>query len=107
MANETEKPAGPKVPAERPDPQAAARDPEPGSEDRAGFDLGGTVEPADRAHPDLPQTGPRGSPAPGGSATGRADGLTDPSGSRSLGNRAGEPGSASGSGATDGSGGPT
>lgn len=40
---------GPKVPTERPDPKAAARDPKAGAEDRPGFDLGGAVEEADRS----------------------------------------------------------
>ena len=31
----------PKVPTERPDPAAAARDPKAGAKDRPGFDLGG------------------------------------------------------------------
>ena len=43
MANE--KGSGLKVPAERPDKQAAARDPKGNAEDRPGFDLGGAVEP--------------------------------------------------------------
>jgi hypothetical protein len=33
-----------KVPAERPDKQAAARDPKGDARDRPGFDLGGAVE---------------------------------------------------------------
>jgi hypothetical protein len=93
--------------AERPDNTAAARDPKGDAEDRPGFDLGGAVEPENKKQSQLPPRGPAGSPGQGGTATGRASGLTDPSGSRSLGDRAGEPGSASGSGPTEGSGGPT
>lgn len=88
----------PRVPTERPDPKAAARDPRPGSEDRPGFDLGGAVEPENKGQSRLPPRGPAGSPAAGSTATGRATGLTDPSGSRSLGNEGGEPGSGAGSG---------
>jgi len=42
MTNETtnDPKSGPRVPAERPDPEAAARDPGAGAEDRPGFDLG-------------------------------------------------------------------
>jgi hypothetical protein len=80
--------SGPRVPTERPDPEAAERDPGPGAQDRPGFDLGGAVDPSNT------------------DAGGRATGLTDPSGSRSLGNE-GDAGSDSGSGPTDGSGGPT
>jgi len=101
------KATGPKVPLERPDKAAAGRDPKGAAEDRPGFDLGGAVEPENKGQSQLPPRGPAGSPASGSTATGRATGLTDPSGSRSLGNRAGEPGSASGSGPTEGSGGPT
>lgn len=36
--------AGPRVPTERPDPEDAARNPRPGSQDRPGFDLGGAVD---------------------------------------------------------------
>ncbi len=96
--------SGLKVPAERPDKQAAARDPKAGAEDRPGFDLGGAVEPENKGQSQLPPRGPAGSTASGSTATGRAGGLTDPSGSRSLGNEGGEPGSASGTGATKGSG---
>ena len=38
------KDSGPRVPTERPDAEAAARDPGPGAQDRPGFDLGGAVE---------------------------------------------------------------
>jgi hypothetical protein len=99
--------AQPDVLTEYPDPKAAARDPRPGSEDRPGFDLGGAVEPEDKAQSQLPPRGPAGTVASGSTATGRASGLSDPCGGRSLGNRAGEPGSASGVGPTKGSGGPT
>jgi hypothetical protein len=100
------KESGLKVPAERPDKQAAARDPKGHAEDRPGFDLGGAVEPENKGQSQLPPRGPAGSAASGTTATGRASGLTDPSGSRSLGNEGGEPGSAAGSGPTEGSRGP-
>ena len=102
----SDRPAEPKVPTERPDAKAAARDPEPGAEDRPGFDLGGSADPDGKARSELPPGGPRSSPGQGGTATGRASGLTDTSGSRSLGNEGGEPGSAAGSGPTEGSRGP-
>lgn len=35
---------GPRVPTERPDREAAARDPRPGAKDRPGFDLGGASD---------------------------------------------------------------
>ena len=100
--------AGPRVPTERPDPEEAARNPRPGSEDRPGFDLGGSSDPADNTQVGsgtIPG-GPKGSTSHGSDAGGRATGLTDPSGSRSLGNE-GDAGSDSGSGPTDGSGGPS
>jgi hypothetical protein len=81
----------PKI-AERPDKAAAERDPKGPAEDRPGFDLGGAVEPENKRQSQLPPRGPAGSPAAGGTETGRAAGLTDPSGSRSLGNEGGEPG---------------
>jgi hypothetical protein len=96
----------PKVPTERPDPKAAARDPAAGSEDRPGFDLGGAVEPENKGQSQLPPRGPAGTAASGSTATGRAGGLTDPSGSRSLGNEGSEAGSDAGTGPTKGSGGP-
>jgi hypothetical protein len=96
----------PKVPIERPDRDAAARDPRPGAEDRPGFDLGGATGTSPAEGASTIPGGPKGGPAPGSAATGRASGVSDPSGSRSLGNRAGEPGSASGTGPTEGSGGP-
>jgi len=97
----------PRVPTERPDPKAASRDPRPGSKDRPGFDLGGAVEDeTDNVGSNVIPGGPRSDPASGGEGSGRASGLTDTSGSRSLGNRSG-PGSASGGGSTDGSGGPS
>ena len=98
-------PTGPKVPAERPDPQAAARDPAAGSEDRPGFDLGGATDKTGTGSNTVPG-GPKGSPVAGTTGAGRATGLTDPSGSRSLGNEGAEPGSASGAGPTEGSRGP-
>ncbi|HEU6441433.1 MAG TPA: hypothetical protein VFF38_03680 [Microvirga sp.] len=96
--------SGPRVPTERPDPEDAARNPRPGSDDRPGFDLGGSVDEANATgtgSSTIPG-GPKGSPSSGTDAGGRATGLTDPSGSRSLGNE----GSESGSGPTSGSGGP-
>src|SRR3954469_5776726 len=100
--------SGPRVPTERPDPEAAGRAPRPGSEDRPGFDLGGSVDESDATgvgSSTIPG-GPKGSTTSGTDASGRATGLTDPSGSRSLGNE-GDAGSDSGSGPTSGSGGPT
>jgi hypothetical protein len=95
--------SGPRVPTERPDPEAAARDPGPGAEDRPGFDLGGAVEDANSVGSNTVPGGPKGSTSHGTDAGGRATGLTDPSGSRSLGNE-GDAGSDSGAGPTDGSG---
>ena len=102
-----EKESGLKVPAERPDKRAAARDPKGGAEDRPGFDLGGAVEPENKGQSQLPSRGPAGTAASGSTATGRAGGLTDPSGTHSLGNEGAEAGSEAGSGPTKGSGGPT
>jgi hypothetical protein len=96
----------PKVPTERPNPKAAGRDPRPGSMDRPGFDLGGAVDPDDKGQSQLPPRGPTGTAASGSTATGRASGLTDPSGSRSLGNAGSEAESDAGTGPTKGSGGP-
>jgi hypothetical protein len=93
----------PRVPAERPDPKAAARDPGAGAEDRAGFDLGGAKGDRDTLGSNTVPGGPKGSPASGTQASGRATGLTDPSGTRSLGNE-GDAGSDSGTGPTGGSG---
>lgn len=100
--------SGPHVPTERPDPEDAARNPKPGSQDRPGFDLGGSVDEPNEAGADANTIpgGPKGSPSSGTDAGGRATGLVDPSGSRSLGNE-GDAGSDSGSGPTDGSGGPS
>ena len=98
---------GPKVPTERPDKAAAARDPKGKAEDRPGFDLGGAVEPDNKRQSQLPPRGPAGTPASGSTATGRAGGLTDPSGSHSLGNERPDAGSDAGAGPTKGSGGPT
>ena len=95
--------SGPRVPTERPDPEAAARDPGPGAEDRPGFDLGGAVEDANSVGSNTVPGGPKGSTSHGTDAGGRATGLTDPSGSHSLGNE-GDAGSDSGAGPTDGSG---
>jgi hypothetical protein len=101
MANEFE--TGAKVPQERPDPKAASRDPGPGAEDRPGFDLGGAKADKTGVGSSTIPGGPKGSPATGTDAGGRATGLTDPSGSRSLGNE-GDAGSDTGVGPTDGSG---
>jgi hypothetical protein len=98
--------SGPRVPTERPDPEAAARDPGSGAEDRPGFDLGGAVEDANSVGSNTVPGGPKGSTSHGTDAAGRATGLTNPSGSRSLGNE-GDAGSDSGAGPTDGSGGPS
>jgi hypothetical protein len=100
------KPSEPRVPTERPDPDAAARDPGPGAQDRPGFDLGGSVEDANTVGSNTVPGGPKGSTSHGTDAGGRATGLTDPSGSRSLGNE-GDAGSDSGTGPTSGSGGPS
>ena len=102
------KSSGPRVPTERPDPEAAARDPGPGAQDRPGFDLGGSVDETNKTQVGsgtIPG-GPKGGTSSGTDASGRAAGLTDPSGSRSLGNE-GDAGSDSGAGPTDGSGGPS
>ena len=85
---------------------AAARDPKGRAEDRPGFDLGGALEPENKDQSQLPPRGPAGSAAAGATATGRATGLSDPSGSHSLGNDGREPGSDAGTGPTEGSRGP-
>ncbi len=98
---------GPRVPTEHPDPEAAARDPGPGAQDRAGFDLGGAVDESNKTQvgsSTIPG-GPTGSPTSGTDAGGRATGLTDPSGSRPLGSDGTTGGSDAGGGPTDGSGG--
>jgi hypothetical protein len=98
---------GPRVPTEHPDPEAAARDPGPGAQDRAGFDLGGAVDESNKTQvgsSTIPG-GPKGSPTSGTDAGGRATGLTDPSGSRPLGSDGTTGGSDAGGGPTDGSGG--
>jgi hypothetical protein len=100
MANERR--AEPRVPTERPDREAAARTPRSG-EDRPGFDLGGAKGEKTGVGSTTIPGGPKGSVPDGTDATGRATGLSDPSGSRSLGNH-GDAGSATGSGPTDGSG---
>jgi len=98
--------SGARVPEERPDPKIAAQQPEAG-EDRPGFDLGGAKGVANGdAHGVGSNTipgGPKGSTSHGSDASGRAGGLSDPSGSRSLGNE-GDAGSEAGSGPTGGSG---
>lgn len=98
--------SGPRVPTERPDPKAAARDPGPNSRDRPGFDLGGAREDKTGVGSGTIPGGPKGSPSKGTDAGGRATGLSDPSGSRSLGNE-GDAGSEAGAGPTDGTGGPS
>ena len=95
--------SGTRVPTERPDPEAAARDPGPGAEDRPGFDLGGAVDDTSSVGSNTVPGGPKGSTSHGTDAGGRATGLTKPSGSRSLGNE-GDAGSDSRGGPTDGSG---
>ncbi len=100
--------SGPRVPTERPDPEAAARDPGPGAQDRPGFDLGGSVDESNKTQVGsctIPG-GQKGSTSHGTDAGGRATGLTDPSGSRPLGGD-GTGGSDAGGGPTDGSGGPS
>jgi hypothetical protein len=94
---------GPQVPVERPDREAAARDPGPGAKDRPGFDLGGAVGESNPAGSNIIPGGPKGTAASGATAGARATGVTDPSDSRSLGNE-GDAGSATGAGPTDGSG---
>ena len=91
---------------ERPDKDAAARQPK-GGQDRAGFDLGGSVDASNKASSDLPPGGPRASPGQGGTATGRTSGLTDVSGSAPEGSKGGEGGSPGGNarrGGVDGGG---
>lgn len=96
----------PKVPTERPDPKTAARGPGPDGETRPGFDLGGQSGGEAATTGTVTPGGPRSDPGQGGTATGRASGLTDLSGSRSLGNEQ-DSGSGAGGGPTSGSGGPT
>ena len=100
--------SGPRVPTERPDPEVAGRDPGPGAQDRPGFDLGGAVNEnnANTVGSNTIPGGPKGSPSNGTDAGGRATGMTDPSGSRSLGSDGPKGGSDAGGGPTDGSGGP-
>jgi hypothetical protein len=58
--------SGPKVKAERPDPEDAARNPGFGSQDRPGFDLGGAKDKSGTGSNVLPR-GPAGTrPRPGG-----------------------------------------
>ena len=101
--------SGPRVPTERPDPEAAARDPGPGAQDGLGLDLRGAVDPsnATQVGSGTIPGGPKGSPTSGTDAGGRATGLTDPSGSRPLGSDGTTGGSDGGGGPTDGSGGPS
>ena len=106
MHNGSDENLQPKVPTERPDPAVADSGPEASAQDRPGFDLGGSTQQEDPTTGTTIPGGPRTDPARGGSATGRAGGLTDVSGSRSLGND-GDSGSAAGGGPTDGSGGPS
>ena len=95
----------PKVATERPDAAAAERG--SGGQDRPGFDLGGARDRDPGGGASTIPGGPKGSPAQGTTGAGRAAGLTRPSGSQSLGNEGGEPGSAAGAGPTSGTGGPT
>ena len=74
---------GPRVPVDRPDREAAGRDPGPGAKDRPGFDLGGAKEPANKEGAGLTPGGPKGTAASGATGSGRSDGATDPKGSRS------------------------
>ncbi|PVE25044.1 hypothetical protein DC522_07450 [Microvirga sp. KLBC 81] len=99
--------SGPRVPTERPDPEDAARNPKPGSQDRPGFDLGGSVDETNATGTGSSTVpgGPKGSTPSGTDAGGRATGLTDPSGSHSLGDE-GNAGSDTGGGVTDGTNGP-
>ncbi|RDI62455.1 hypothetical protein [Microvirga subterranea] len=69
------KPSEPRVPTERPDPKAANRKPEAGSEDRPGFDLGGASdENTTGVGSNTVPGGPRSSTSSGSNASGRADG---------------------------------
>jgi hypothetical protein len=104
MANDTT--PRPKTAQEQPGPAAASHPPTEPSVDRPGFDLGGAQNEKTGTGSSTIPGGPQGSVAKGSGVTGRATGLTDPSGGRSLGNE-GDAGSESGSGPTDGSGGPS
>ena len=81
-------------------------DPAPGTSPARYVPLGGAKGGQTGVGSNVTPGGPKGSAASGSTATGRASGLTDPSGSSSLGNE-GDPGSDAGSGPTRGSGGPT
>lgn len=76
---------------EGPDPKAAARNPGPEAQNRPGFDLGGAVDknPSTAGSTVMPETGPKGSPGRGTTASGHASGLTDPSGANSSGEHKG------------------
>lgn len=68
--------SGPRVPTERPDPEDAARNPMPGSKDRPGFDLGGSVDQANATGTGsgtMPG-GPKGSPSSGADSVSDSDG---------------------------------
>ena len=97
----TERKQGDAKIGERPDKQAAARDPKRGAQDRPGFDLGGAVDPDNKARSELPPRGPGASPGRGARETGQADGYSDAGGAR-RGSDAGG-GSESGSGPTSSS----
>ena len=99
MANEVR--SGPRVPEERPDPKEAPR--KSGGEDRPGFDLGGATDEATGIGSNTVSGGPKGSSSSGTDAGGRDTGLTNPAGSRSLGDEA-NAGSDSGAGPTASSG---
>ena len=100
MADEVR--SGPRVPEEHPDPKEAARKTS-GGEDRPGFDLGGADGDKSGVDSNVIPGGPKGSTSHGTDACGRATGLSDPSGSASLGDE-GNAGSAAGAGPTDSSG---
>jgi hypothetical protein len=55
--------SGPKVKAERPDPEDAARNPGFGSQDRPGFDLGGAKDKSGTGSNVLPRGPRRNAPA--------------------------------------------
>ena len=81
MASEKDQDKGlqPKVPTERPNREAASRDPE-GGQDRPGFDLGGASEDEPSGPKNTIPGGPRSSPA-GRAATGAASGAGSGEGS--------------------------
>ncbi|HVL72162.1 MAG TPA: hypothetical protein VM434_09780 [Beijerinckiaceae bacterium] len=75
----------PKVPTERPDPKAAARDPKAGAQDRPGFDLGGAVDKEPGGGKATIPGAPKGGVGEGNTGegrAGRAGGASNPRGSR-------------------------